>query len=128
MGHMRITQQQVVRADARGQVFLGAAVHRAVLTKHIVVAHFQIGRLPVVFEVLGFPADRREGEKLVAAPEFRVPFEHHMRVQHALVSQFDVGPDHAERADADVVSNLGERRDNGGRVDHRRNFRESTHP
>jgi hypothetical protein len=46
-------------------------------------------------------------------------------MQDAFVTEFDVRTDHAKRADPDVVPKLGERRNDGGRVDHRRNFRAS---
>jgi hypothetical protein len=48
-----------------------------------------------------------------------------MGMQHAFVSEFDVRTDHAKRANADIVSNLCERRNDGGRVDHKRDFRAS---
>ena len=102
---------------------MGAAVDSGVFAEDIVIAHFEIGRLAEVFQVLGFAADGRIGKKLVAAPELRVSFQHDMRVQHAIIAQLDVGAHHAERADAHVVSDLGKRRDDGGGVDHRADFR-----
>ena len=109
MRDVRVAEQQIVRADARRQILMGAAMDRGVLAEDVVIADFEPGRLAEVFEILGFPTDGCEGEKLVAAPEFRVSFEHDMRMQDTLVAQLHIRADHAEGADADVVSKPGER-------------------
>ena len=69
MGDVRITEQQIVRADAGRQALVGAAVDRRVFAENIVIADFEKRGLADVFEVLRLPADRREREKLVPRPK-----------------------------------------------------------
>lgn len=97
-----------MRADAGWQGLESAAVHRGVLPENIVVADFQRGRLASVFEILGLSANGGKREKLVAAAEFRMPFKHDVRVQDAIVAEFDIRADDTERPDVDIVSQLGE--------------------
>jgi len=58
-----------VRADARGEFLVGAAVDGAVFAEDIEIADFEGGGFADVFEVRLFPADHGEWKKLVAAPE-----------------------------------------------------------
>ncbi len=118
VGDVRIAEQQVVGADARGQFLEGAAMDGGVFAEDVVIADFQIGGLGDVFEVLGFSSDGGEGEKLVAAADFRVSFDDDVRVEHAIIAQLDVRANHAEGADADIFPDPGVGRNNGGGVDH----------
>jgi hypothetical protein len=87
-----------------------------------VVADFEVSGIAEVFEILGLAADDGEGEKLVATADFRVTFQDNVRVEDAIVTEFDVVANDAIRADADVLSQGGERRNNSGRVNHDGNF------
>lgn len=122
MCDMRVAQQQIVRADSGGQAFVGAPMHRGIFAEDIVVTHFEVSWFIKVFQILGFPTDRSEGEKLIAATEGRVTFKHHVRMEHAIVAEFDMGPHHAERANPDIFADFGERGNNGSRVDHAANI------
>lgn len=118
-----VAEKQIVRADPGGQLFMRTAMHRAVFTENVVIADFQRGRLPDVFQILGLPADKRVGEKLVVPSKLRRPLEHHMTVQHAFIAERDVSSDDAIRADAYVFSQLGFRRNDGCWVNHWRSFK-----
>ena len=104
VGDVRVAQKQVVRADARDGIRVGAAVDRGVFAENIVVADFQIGGISDVFEVLGFASDGRKGEKLVGAAEFRVALENDVRVQDTIIAEFDIRSNDAKRADTDIAS------------------------
>lgn len=118
VGHVRITEQQVVGTDACRQILVGAAVNCGVFTKHIVVADFEIGGLADVFEVLGFSTDGSEGEKLISLADLRVALDDDVRVEHAFIAEFDLRADHAKRTNPDLVANPGVGRNDSSRVDH----------
>lgn len=122
MGDVRVAEQQIVRTDSRRQTLMGPAMYRGVFPKYIEITYLKGGRFADIFEVLGFAANHGEGEELIAAPEFRVPFQHHVGVQNTIVAQFDVRPHHAKGADPDMVPNFGLRRNDSGWMDHGRNF------
>lgn len=121
-----IAEEKIVRADARGQLLMRATVDRAVLTEDVVIAYFQSCRLTDVFEILGFPADGSEGEKLVAFPKAGVALQDDMRVQHAIIAEDHTGTDDGVGADVDVSAELGLGGNDGGGVDHRRSFSAAT--
>ena len=100
-------------------------MHGAVFAELIEVAHFEQRRFALILEILGFATDGGEGEKFVAASELRGAFEHDMRMQHAVVSKFDVVADNAVRPDADIGAKLGKGRNNGGGMNHGTHFRRS---
>ncbi len=93
-----------MRADAGDGVRVGTAVDRGIFPENVQVANFQIGGIADVFEILGLPADRGEGEKLVGTAEFRMPLEDHVRVKDAVVAKLDIRSDDAEWPDADIAS------------------------
>jgi hypothetical protein len=115
---MRVTQKQIVGANPGWDFRRRAAVNRAVFPKHVVIAHFEKSRLADVFEVLGLAPDDRKREKLVVVADLGGSFNNHMRMEHAVVSNFDMGTNQAVRTNPDVGPEFGERRDNGGWVDH----------
>ncbi|MEY5013418.1 MAG: hypothetical protein RLY69_1133, partial [Verrucomicrobiota bacterium] len=125
VGDMRVAEQQIVGANARRRVIVGAAMHGAVFAELVEVADFEHGRFALVLEVLGFSADGGVGIKFVAAAKLRGAFEHDMRMQHAVVAKFDMVADDAVRPDADIRAKLGERRNNGGGMNHGAHFRRS---
>ena len=86
-----------------------ASVDGRIFAKHIVISNLQIGRLPLVFQILRFSTDRGEWEKLVAAAEFRGSAEDHMRVEDAIVAELDVVADDTVGPHLDVESERGER-------------------
>ena len=128
VGDVGITKQEIVRADPRWQAFMSAAMHRGVFPEYIVVSDFQKRRLAQIFQILGFSADHGERKKLIAAPEFRVAFQNDMGVQDAIFSEFHVRTHHATGADPNIVSDSGEGRYDGGRMNHARIFGRSAAP
>ena len=84
-----VAEEKIVRADAGWQLLVGATVDRAVFAEHVVVADLQRRGLADVFQVLGFPADDREGEKLVAFPKNRVRLQDHVGMEHAVITKHD---------------------------------------
>jgi hypothetical protein len=106
-GDVGVAQQQIVRADPGRKSLMRAAVDGAILTKHVVITDFKISRFPDVLQILGFPTNGGEGKKLVGFSEDRVPLQDDVGVQDAVVTQRDLRPDHAERADADIPSDVG---------------------
>jgi hypothetical protein len=122
---MRVAEQQIVRADAGGRVVVGAAVDRGVFAELVEVTHLEHGGLALVLEVLGFAADGGEGKKFIPSTELRGAIEHDMRMQHAVVAEFDMVADDAIRPDADIGAKLGEWRNNGGGMNHGAHFRRS---
>ena len=118
VGDVGVAEEKVVGADAGGQLRVGAAMDRAVLAEDVVGADFQCGGLADVFEILGFPADDGEGEKLVGIPEGGGAFEDDVGVQHAVIAEGHVRTDGAVGADADVPAEFGLGGDDGGGVYH----------
>jgi len=122
VGDVGVAEQQIMRADAGGQAFVSAAMDGGVFAEDVVVADFEVGGIAEVFEILGLAADDGEGEKLVAAADLRMTFENDVGVQDAIVAEFDVVANDAIGADADILSQGGERRNNSSRVNHDGNF------
>jgi len=98
-----------------------SAVDRGVFTEHIVVADLECGGFSDVFQVLGFAADAGEGEEFVAFAKRGMALEHHMRVKHAVITEFDMRADDAKGADPDICANFGIGRDDSSGMDHRGN-------
>jgi len=118
VGDVRVAEEKIVRADRRRDFAVRAAMDGSVFAEDIVIADDEKGRLTDVFEVLGFSADRCEGEELVVLADFRRAIDHDMRVEHAFITKLDIRADDAKRADADVVADFSERRNDSGRMDH----------
>ena len=104
---VRVAEEESVGADAGGGLRNGAAVHGGVFTEHIVVADLEVGRLAGILQVLGLAADAREGKELIALAEGGRAFEHHIGVEHAVITQNHIRAHHAEGADLHVVADLG---------------------
>lgn len=122
VGDVGVAEQQIMRADAGGQAFVGAAVDGGVFAKNVVVADFEVSGIAEVFEILGLAADDGEGEKLVAAADLGMTFENDVGVQDAIVAEFNMVANDAIGANADILSQGGERRNNSSRVNHDGNF------
>lgn len=123
--HVGVAEEKIVVADAGRRLRHRAAMDRRVFPEHIVVADLQVSRLPEVFEILRLHPDGRERKELIVPADLRVAFHHHMGVQHAVIPDLHIRPDHAIRTDADIVADVRERRDDGGGVDHARILRRS---
>ena len=93
-----------MRTDPGDGICVGAAVNGAVFPENVVIADFQIGGISRVLEILGLASYCGEGEKLVAAPKFRMTFQHHMRVEDAFIAELDIRADDTKRTDADIAS------------------------
>lgn len=117
-----------MRADAGGQLLEGAAVHGGVFPKDIVIADFKGGGLTDVFEILRFPADRSKWEELVVFPEGGGAFKHNVGVKHAVIAEGHIRTNGAIWPDTDVLSELGLGRNDGGGMNHCRDFRRMTAP
>jgi hypothetical protein len=53
---------------------------------------------------LRLPSHGGEGEEFIAAPEFRMTFEHHMRVEHTFIAELDICAYDTEWTNADISS------------------------
>ena len=110
MPDVRGDHEHAAVADARhAAAGLGARVNGDVFAKDVAIADPDAGRRPAVFQVLRRGADHDEGEQLVAAAQLDVPGEGDVVVQPAARADHHVRPDHAERADLDVVGDLRRR-------------------
>ena len=118
-----VAEKQIVRADPGGQFFMRSAMYRAVFAENVMIADFQRSRFPDVFQILGLTSDHRVGKKLVVLSKRSRAFQHHMAVQNAVIAERDFCSDDAIRADSDVFSQLGFRRNDGSWVNHLRNFK-----
>lgn len=123
MRNVRVAEKQIVRADAGRQFLMGAAMYRAVFTEDIMIPYFKRGRLADVFQILSLPAHHGERKKLVLFAKSRDPLQYHMTVQHAFISQRDVGTDDAVGADPDIFSKLCLWRNDSGRMNHLGSFK-----
>ncbi len=106
---VRVAEKQVMRADPRRHIAVRAAVDGGVFPENIQIADLQVSRIADVFQILRLSADRGEGEKFVRAADFRVPIDHDMGVQNAVIAELDVGTDDAIRADSNVFPDRGQR-------------------
>ncbi len=106
---MRVAEQQIVRADPSRQIRVGTAVDGAVFPENIVIADFQISGIAFEFQILRFPTDCGKWEKLVASTHFRVTFEDDVRMENAVITQFDVRANDAIWPDADIPPDGGKR-------------------
>lgn len=109
MRDMGIAQQQVVGTDPRRHIAMRAAVDGGIFPENIVVAHLEVSRVAEILQILSLSTDHREGEKLVATPDFRMPFDHDVGMQNAVVANLNVGSDQAKRSDPDIVPESGQR-------------------
>ena len=102
--HVRVAEKQTMRTDPGHGIRVSAAVNGAVFPENVVIANFQVRRIARVFEILRLSSHGGEGEELIAASEFRMTFEHHMRVEDTIIAKLDICADDTERADADIAS------------------------
>lgn len=121
VGDVRVTQEKVVRTDARGQFLEGAAVNGGIFPEDIMITDFEGGRFTDVFQILGFPADGCEGEKLVAFSEGGNAIQDDVGVEHTIVTERHVRANDTEWANAYVLSEFGLGGNDGCRMYHFRN-------
>ena len=105
VGNVRIGHEQIVAADPRDSASLRrAAADRRKLTKVVCISHHKFGSLAVEFQILRIPADRAKRIENIFPPNTRRPANDGVRLEHALLSEFDPVSDHRKRADARPVS------------------------
>src|ERR1700722_7355053 len=119
VGNVRVRHEQVVVADAGDALVVGrAAIHGAVLAKHVAVAYLESGRLALVFLVLRGIAEGGELENVVVGGDRGRGVDDNMRTNNRAGADLHVGTDNGERSNSDVRSELRLRRNNRSRVDH----------
>ena len=99
-------QEKVVIPYPRRAANVRSPVDGGVFPEDVVIPHFQISRLSLVFQILAFQADDGKREKFVAAAEGRRTVDNHMAVQHAAGPQFDMFPDNAKGTDFNIIRDL----------------------
>src|SRR5947209_57286 len=89
--HMRVGHDKQMASDfGEATTFHGSAIEGDVFANLVVIADFQAGGLAAVRDILGRHADSGVGEKRVVGPDLRRAFDHDMRQQTAVFSEFDV--------------------------------------
>ena len=118
VGHVNVDHEQVA-ATHLGQALVlgGAAVHGAVLAKHVVVADLEEGALAGVLLVLAILTDGGVLEDLVAATDLGRALDHHVGAHPGVVTDFHLGADDGEGADFNPFADDGRLMDDGGVVD-----------
>ena len=100
--------QEVIRADARDALFLGAgSVDRHGLANHVAVADLDPRWLSFVRVVLRIAADDREGMDDVLFAQAGVPQDANVGDQPGAAADTHVGADHAVGPDLHVVGDVG---------------------
>lgn len=115
---VRVAQEKIVRANARGRVGMGAAMDGRVFAEHVAVPDLEISRLAFVLEILGLAADRSEGEKLVVLSYAGGTVEDDVGVKNAVIADLHSRADDAIRSDPDVRAEFRFGRDDGRRMNH----------
>jgi hypothetical protein len=118
--HVRVRHEQVVVADERHALVAGgAAVDGAALAEHVAVADREQRRFAAVFLVLRRIADRGELEHAVVGAQGGRAVDDRVRPDDTARTDAHLRTDDAERPDAHVRGELGLRRNDRARVDHR---------
>ena len=112
MPHVSSNQHVVVIADDRLLSGIRRAVHRTIFAEHIVMSHFQIGRLTLVLQILAPTTNITVGIKLIAFAKRGRAVDSYVAVKHATFAQLHLVADHTERADINVVSQFRTRMNN----------------
>lgn len=111
-----VGQEIAVAAHDGGVAGRSGSIDRDELAKGIAAANLEIGRLPVVFEILGALADGGVGVEFVVLSNFGRAFDCHIVVEAAAAAEFDACVDDAVGTDDKVVIQLGAGINNCGRM------------
>ena len=118
MGHVDVDHEEVAAADPGQALILGgAAVHCAVLAKHVVVADLEEGALTGVLLVLAILTDGGVLEDLVAATYLGRALDHHVGSHPGVVTYLHLGTYDGKGADFNPFADHGRLMDDGGIVD-----------
>ena len=110
---VRVGHDQQMAAD----LSQASALHRAAIDGHtladfVVIADLQPRRLALVGDILRRHANGAEGEEDIIGSDLRRPVDRHMRLEAAILAQFDLRANHAIRSDFAGRRNLRARIDN----------------
>ena len=114
---MSVGEEVVIVSDDTGLEH-GAAMNGDILAENIPAPDFHAGRLAGIFEILGAGPDGGVGVELVVLANLGVSFDCDMGMKVAALPQSHIGPDDAERPNFNVLSQMGFRRNDGGRMNH----------
>ena len=118
MCDMHVGQEEIVVADHGFFARQGSPVHGAVFAENIIIANFQKGGLPGVFEVLGDAANAGAGEERIPCADHRRTRQGDVIVQHTAFAKVHPFANHGIRADGNAGGELRPGVDNGSGVDH----------
>ena len=90
--------QRVAADPSQPAAFDGAAIDGDELADFVVIADFEARGLAGVGQVLRRHSDRAEGKESIVGADPVGPFDGDVRHQIATLAQFNLGPDHAIRA------------------------------
>jgi hypothetical protein len=107
MGHMTISEENVVRANLRSILGIGSYVGGDVFTKYISIPHPKLGLAALVLEVVRHASDECVRMNIVLFTENDVPLHRRVVANPATISYGSVGTDVTERLNHDVLSQFG---------------------
>jgi hypothetical protein len=107
MGHMTISEENVVRANLRSILGVCRYVGGDVFTKHISISHPKLRLAALILEVVRHTSDECVRMNIVLFTENDVPLHCSMVTNPATISYGSVGADVAERLNHDVLSQFG---------------------
>ena len=110
-------EEAAIPDDRRSRAVHGARIHRHAFADDAILADHEGGRLALVAQVLRRVADRREGKDPGPGTHDGVAIDHGVAHELAAVAELDIRPNHAIRADPDIVPYPRLRIDDGGRMD-----------
>ena len=100
MSNMCVDHEEIVIPNQGPTAALGCSpVHCDIFSKYVVIANYQLGVFPLVFEVLRRQPNRAIGIKLTVLADLRASVDHHVRSYLATLPEGDMI--------ADVIATFG---------------------
>jgi len=107
VGHMTISEENVVRANLRSILGVCSYVGGDIFTKYISISYPELGLATLILEVMRHTSDECVRMNIVLFTENDVPLHRCVVANPATISYGSVGTDVTERLNYDVLSQFG---------------------
>jgi hypothetical protein len=107
MGHMTVSEENVVRANLRSILGICSYVGGDVFTKYISISYPELRLATLILEVVRHASDECVRMNIVLFTENDVPLHRRMVANPATISYGSAGSDVTERLNHDVLSQFG---------------------
>jgi hypothetical protein len=107
VGHMTISEENVVRANLRSVLGVCSYVGGEVFTKHVSIPYLELGLTTLILEVVRHTSDECVRMNIVIFTEDDEPLHRRVVANPATISYGSAGADVTERLNHDVLSQFG---------------------